>query len=870
MKHQLLPSGTCFTRWIWLLALVGWLTSGSVGMALTLTWDASTDPSVVGYRLKSGPSSRNYTTVKDVGNKTTDTIPSPDPGETVFIVVTAVNAALVESLPSNEVSYTAPGGTLSTNANLSAVVLSAGTLSPSFSSGITAYTASVSNSTTSLTVRPTVTQANATLKINGLTVASGSTGGAIMSLAVGPNVVRMVVTAQDGVTTKTYTLTVTRTASSDAKLAALVPSTGSLTPVFASGKTSYTANVPNTTTSMTVRPTVAQADATVKVNGVAVASGAASGAMTLAVGPNIIRTVVTAENGTTTKTYTLTVTRAPSSVPDSTNADLASLVPSTGTISPVFSSGVTSYTVSVPNTTTSMTVRPTVAQADATVKVNGITVASGTSSGVMTLAVGPNVIRTVVTAENSTTTRTYTLTVTRAPSAIADLSSLVASIGMLTPGFAKGTTSYTASVPNTTTSITVRPTVGQADATVKVNGVTVTSGTTSGVMTLAVGPSVIRTVVTAQDGTTTKTYTLTVTRAPTVIPDSANADLVSLAPSAGKLAPIFSSTGTSYTVNVSNATTSLTVTPTTDDENATVKVNGITVASGTASGATSLVVGSNIINVVVTAQNRTTTKTYRLTVNRTRREDDLNGDGISDIVFQNSESGQIVAWLMNSYGAATGLLAIDQDGSGDWRIGGMGDLDGDGIGDLVFQNDTGQITGWLMDGEGTVNSTVSIYQNEDLDDWRVVTMGDLNGDGVSDLILQNDARQIGGWLMDGDANPTSWIWIDQDDSADWRVAGMTDLDADGISDLVLQDEAGKITGRLMDGEGAGTTSIWISQTALGDWKVAALKDLNGDGISDLVFQNTPGQVKAWLMDDQGAGTSEISINAGGMGNWRAR
>ena len=41
-----------------------------------------------------------------------------------------------------------------------------------------------------------------------------------------------------------------------------------------------------------------------------VASGAVSGPIALDPGPNIITTVVTAQNGTTTKTYTLTVTRA--------------------------------------------------------------------------------------------------------------------------------------------------------------------------------------------------------------------------------------------------------------------------------------------------------------------------------------------------------------------------------------------------------------------------------------------------------------------------------------------------------------------------------------------------------------------------------
>ena len=46
------------------------------------------------------------------------------------------------------------------------------------------------------------------------------------------------------------------------------------------------------------------------MNGVAVTSGTASGSIALAVGANTITTIVTAQDGTTTHTYTITVTRA--------------------------------------------------------------------------------------------------------------------------------------------------------------------------------------------------------------------------------------------------------------------------------------------------------------------------------------------------------------------------------------------------------------------------------------------------------------------------------------------------------------------------------------------------------------------------------
>ncbi|WP_274318745.1 S-layer homology domain-containing protein, partial [Paenibacillus qinlingensis] len=153
---------------------------------------------------------------------------------------------------------------------------------------------------------------SATVKVNGTAVASGAASEAI-SLSVGSNTITTIVTAEDGTTTKTYTVTVTRAAaalSNNADLSGLGLSSGTLSPVFASGTTSYTASVANGVSSITVTPTVSDISATVKVNGTAVASGAASEAISLSVGSNTITVVATAQDGTTTKTYTVTVSRA--------------------------------------------------------------------------------------------------------------------------------------------------------------------------------------------------------------------------------------------------------------------------------------------------------------------------------------------------------------------------------------------------------------------------------------------------------------------------------------------------------------------------------------------------------------------------------
>lgn len=121
---------------------------------------------------------------------------------------------------------------------------------------------------------------------------------------------------------KTYV--VAPSASSDADLSAMTISSGTLSPSFASGTTSYTASVSNGTTSITVTPTRNESHATieVRVNGgsyASVASGSASGALSLNVGTNTINVRVTAEDGTTQKTYTTTVCRLPTASISSNN-----------------------------------------------------------------------------------------------------------------------------------------------------------------------------------------------------------------------------------------------------------------------------------------------------------------------------------------------------------------------------------------------------------------------------------------------------------------------------------------------------------------------------------------------------------------------
>ena len=290
----------------------------------------------------------------------------------------------------------------STDATLSGLTLS-GIDFGAFASSTTGYTASVANDVAETTVTPTTNDDGATyaIKIGGAADADG-----VIPLAVGSNVITVEVTAEDGNTIKTYTVTVTRAVppSTDATLSGLALSGvnfGKFDPA-----TSYDVNVANGVDETTVTPTTNDDGATyaIKLGGAA----AADGKISLAVGSNVITVEVTAADGNTIKTYTVTVTRA---APPSTDATLSGLTLS-GVDFGAFASSTTEYTANVANDVAETTVTPTTNDDGATyaIKIGGAADADRTVS----LAVGSNVITIEVTAEDGQTTKTYTITVTRA------------------------------------------------------------------------------------------------------------------------------------------------------------------------------------------------------------------------------------------------------------------------------------------------------------------------------------------------------------------------------------------------------------------------------------------------------------------------
>ncbi|GKS59817.1 hypothetical protein YTPLAS18_33440 [Nitrospira sp.] len=483
----------------------------------------------------------------------------------------------------------------SINANLSNLTLSAGALNPTFTTNTTDYTVATPNTTTTTTVTATVADSTATITINGVATPSGSASTPI-NLNPGDNLITIQVTPQSGASgIKTYRVTVAR--SGNPNLSTLALSAGPLTPAFNASTRSYAVNnVPTTTLTTTVTATVSESASTLTVNGSPATSGSAFGPILLNPGVNSISVVVTAA-GNVSRTYTVIVNV-------DTGSDLSNLTVSAGSLVPVFSPTVSSYSVNTANSTTSTTVTAAAANG-AVISINGVITPSGMASAPIPLAIGDNTITIVVTPVVGAQ-RTYTVIVTRAASTNSDLSNLVISAGALSPSFSSNTTNYTVNVPNGTLTTMVTALLADAVSTLTVNGSPALSGAAFGPILLNIGPNVITIAVTPQTGPT-KDYVVTVNRN--------SADLLSLTLSTGTvdvaLTPVFSSGQLAYTATAPLAASQVIVTPVPAVLGSTITVNG-----NPSTVPVPLVGPSTTITIVVTPGTGPPTTTYTVTVSQ--------------------------------------------------------------------------------------------------------------------------------------------------------------------------------------------------------------------------------------------------------------
>jgi len=222
---------------------------------------------------------------------------------------------------------------------------------------------------------------------------------------------------------------------------------------------------------------------------------------------------------------------------------------------------------------------------------------------------------------------------------------------------------------------------------------------------------------------------------------------------------------------------------------------------------------------------------------------DLNCDGLTDFVALN--------WVSESIDSTDVYLG---SGDGGWSPGslateaydiGVGDFTDDGIPDLLvtFWTDPPEFDVLPGKGDGTF-STVPIVTGIDAGQFVTCTIGDLNEDGMLDLLLFVSGGQPAFVLFGrGDGTFSAGPMLSSLTSSLYSVA-LQDLNGDGHLDYVAADIfGGHVYVALGNGDGTFQAESVVSYTAIPDggqgvW--VGIADVNNDGRPDLYVtdQNT--------------------------------
>lgn len=324
--------------------------------------------------------------------------------------------ARIETASGSALTGSVAVDTRSSNADLGALTLAGVTFSPPFDPETFTYGATVEHAKTTVILRPTVAETNATVsvQVNGggfANVVSG-TDSTPLALVVGENTIEVRVTAQNTTTRRSYVLTINREAT--------VPT------VVSPGATSITA------TSAILGANVSDDGGSVILERGVVYALTTANANPEIGGPGVVKVTVPGTTGAFSGTVSglnnavgysfkayaenakgITYSSSGTFVPLGDNSKLNGFSISAGSLSPSFLETTTSYQVEVASGTETFIVTPVAAEGGAVIKVNGTVVASGSPSVAIPLNVGSNSILIEVTAQNGTSRMTYSVTVSR-------------------------------------------------------------------------------------------------------------------------------------------------------------------------------------------------------------------------------------------------------------------------------------------------------------------------------------------------------------------------------------------------------------------------------------------------------------------------
>ena len=226
---------------------------------------------------------------------------------------------------------------------------------------------------------------------------------------------------------------------------------------------------------------------------------------------------------------------------------------------------------------------------------------------------------------------------------------------------------------------------------------------------------------------------------------------------------------------------------------------------------------------------------------------DVDGDGVSDLVWTKAgSSGAYVALADGAGSFAAAQASTPGTGSFSGYDALMGDVDGDGASDLVWwkQNGSGlHVYAALSEGDGTFAAAQASTPDTGSFSGYEAMMSDVDGDGATDLVwVKADSAGLHAYaaLSNGDGTfAAAQASTPATGSFSDYEALIGDINGDGVADLVWwQQDGSGLHAQAALANGDGTfTAAQASTPDSGSFSGydALIGDVNGDGLSELVW-----------------------------------